>query len=550
MRYKGGSLIIKDITFWKNERPEHYDFVVNELENNRHVIVSASVKVGKQQLVYVSATLSKSVISKNDGTEKYRHVFLSNYARNDCVEQKNELLKYGIESFFGKDLSKSINVINNHLKDNNVERLYVHIDESDYGTGKGQSFDNVFKFIGQEINTAKLYTRLYSATNEEACYSNFKEKYNIPHVSFKDPDYFYGPDDFISENKVIEAEQFWDVEKNDFSMQGNQAIQNWLTFKSNKYFSVLRVNNKIGKTGSKIKPLKKSSLTYDYIKNNKTFEDKLNSLGIKLKFIDDKSNSFYWGKEDDIDGGWKDLLSILKDPTRKFNKCLLVINQMCSRSTEVGFHPLIAFWHDFRKKSSYATQHQALMRVSHYPYKINEIFPEETDITVYGHINTFKLAAKLIDVEEYCSKENGYRQLSTRIDSGKEYEYQREIIICDSYDECKDKMKEKYPYSTGQTIQNISEVGIKSVKQKLNDYVSSYILNLGKMSGTEIRGYYVDEKSQYITDPDLKKKCDQSWEKLKKEHPEYIGKYIFVYEDVTKKIPISSKTKKSMYQLN
>jgi len=103
----------------------------------------------------------------------------------------------------------------------------------------------------------------------------------------------------------------------------------------------------------------------------------------------DSSNKFDWMDQ------YKTLLAYYK--THEV-RTLLVINQTCTRSTELGFHKYLAFLHDHRpNESNYSTLAQAYLRVAHY-------HPEGHQIYVYAQKEIFELAAGLITKEEFSGK--------------------------------------------------------------------------------------------------------------------------------------------------
>jgi hypothetical protein len=79
---------------------------------------------------------------------------------------------------------------------------------------------------------------------------------------------------------------------------------------------------------------------------------------------------------------------------------------------------LISFWHDFRSQQTpYSTCAQAMFRVNHYDYDPNPGYwnNPEVKIKIYGCVDTFRLAAKQINADEY--RNNCGRHLSMRIES-------------------------------------------------------------------------------------------------------------------------------------
>ena len=94
-------------------------------------------------------------------------------------------------------------------------------------------------------------------------------------------------------------------------------------------------------------------------------------------------------------------------------RILILINQTCTRSTELGFHEILGIWHDgVRNEAPYNTLAQSQQRVNHY---YNGKF--ENYIHVYGSKAVWELAAGRISYSEFIAKTN--RKISSRINSTK-----------------------------------------------------------------------------------------------------------------------------------
>jgi hypothetical protein len=89
---------------------------------------------------------------------------------------------------------------------------------------------------------------------------------------------------------------------------------------------------------------------------------------------------------------------------------IVVIDQTCSRSTELACHNRLFALHDFRNKVTFSTSSQALERVNHYDTRYGGFQP----IRVYGHKKTFELSARRINYETYLNSEWIKKKLDVR----------------------------------------------------------------------------------------------------------------------------------------
>lgn len=374
---------VESVKWFESNRPEHYAFVQEmdsySAKGAKHFIISAGVKVGKLQLILIQARRSESTPMKT------KHVFLSNFKRKDCKPQGAKLNAYGVETFFAGDMKKSVSFIKGVIKSG--VSVVAHVDESDYGTGENQKMSEVFSAIREIKDGVSL--RLYSASNQEAIYSEFASECQL--LVMPDPISFYGPDDYIDDGLIQEAEPFWDEKNKSLTKQGKHLVKEWA--KSDKKFSVLRIVSSRGKD--------KNAVTYKKLENGQSFWNVLHCNGIRPVFID-ADRPLYWGKSEERMVGdpmsWEEFAQV---PASK-EKILFVVNQTCVRSTEVGFHPMIHFWHDHRNTAAYNTVMQAQLRVVHYPYTANEYWPDPSvKINVYGCYASFLFAAGRIDAEKF-----------------------------------------------------------------------------------------------------------------------------------------------------
>lgn len=369
------------VSDFSKDFPKQYAFAQNIFytlfHDNLHAVVEAPVKSGKRIMV-LSLNQYTNTLALHGGLEESpAHVYLTALNRKDTEPQIKELESFGITCLkvFSKTSAREACLELKKLSRSN-KSVVVHFDESDYGTDVKQILSDVWS-LGHELG---CFFVCYSATNEEAQFSlefgpRSKYLYFQPHENY------CGAAFFLDTGCVQESTPFW--EDGEPTEQAVEAMSYFA--ESGKPISVLRA------LGS-----------YDELKNSKEF---LSFLGKNYKvepiFIDG-SNPFIWEE---------DYKTLLMKSGMYGVRYLLVINQTCTRSTELKFHEHIAFWHDHRGPSAaYNTCHQAFLRVAH--YKKDQCPGHQ--IKIYAVPEVFQLAAKRISAEEF-TKLTG-RSLSGRMD--------------------------------------------------------------------------------------------------------------------------------------
>lgn len=393
----------KSVKWYEENREKLCNFSKYEIEPVKNCIVPAPVKSGKKEMVLYQARRSDA------SPVGEKHMLLTNFVAKDCKEQKRELEDNGVQCFYGNELKESKSKkgekkdgfkkrVEERLKNN--ELVTIHIDESDYGTGNTQQLLPTFEYIKEIATHPNIKIRLYSATNHESIYSDFSELCEVK--EYTPPENFHGPLYYLNRGLVTEAEPYWNKEDNYFSNQGLQCV-NMIEESDPPAIGVLRLS--AHKNQLKFNEIKKSlSLPYE---EQHRFIREHTDRGIKILLVDGE-NPFDWGYPNG-NRQWEHY---------KNEKLLIILNQTCSRSAEVGFHPWIKFWHDFRlKTSTYTTCSQAMERVNHYKYNYLEGYWDEdsVDTRIFGCLDTFRLSAGVISVNEYI--ESCGRRLSSRVSS-------------------------------------------------------------------------------------------------------------------------------------
>lgn len=391
----------KSYKFFDENRPEHVDFV-KKYENCTRVIIDAEPKVGKRELKIIEC-LRQRISSNVD----LNFIMITSLDRKDNKEQHKEMKEYGIECFLAKQEKEFLSHIKKLYQSKN-NMIFIFLDESDYGTNCRQTMNKLFKKLcetidGLEKNNCKkkIFLRYFSGSNEEILHSNYGKSCDF--FKFPTPSFYRGAEWHLKNNLVHEADHFFVYDEDGDVIPSEQAISLLKEFtESDKPFSILRVANKNLKIGP----------DFNYIKNNKKIQDWL-FLKFNIKFVAvDQNDSMNWGWQNSSSKNWSDYYG---GPKKIF-----LINQTCTRSTELGFIPLIYFWHDFRSSQTpYNTIIQSALRVSHYPYKTNELYwntPEpHTGVHIYTSVDCIKYRAGEISLEELRRKK---RKISSRIQSG------------------------------------------------------------------------------------------------------------------------------------
>ena len=93
---------------------------------------------------------------------------------------------------------------------------------------------------------------------------------------------------------------------------------------------------------------------------------------------------------------------------------ILVVDQTCSRSTELACHDRLYATHDFRQMVTFSTSSQAMERVNHYSGRYGSF----QQIMIYGHKKTFEYSAGRITLTEYMAVEWEKRKVDARSSGG------------------------------------------------------------------------------------------------------------------------------------
>lgn len=545
--------MIHNYKWFEENRKEHVE-AVKEYENYRKVIIKAPVKSGKRELKIVEAFRTK-----HPSSTETNYIYISSLDRRDNKEQHDEMETYGIKCFVSKNIKETLFKVC-RLISQNENKIVIFVDESDYGTSSNQKmaqfFEELCKIVEKENNQERFYLRYFSATNKEIELSEYGELCHV--YNFIPPKTYKGADFFLKNNLVHEAEPFfiYDDYKNPImSKQGLKLIEEFRN--SDKAFSILRITNK------------NSDLpTYTEIAENSYLREFIfEKFNIKLIEVDQNS-TMGWGKPSSSSKNWSDYFS-------KELKKIFIINQTCTRSTELGFIPQIYFWHEYRApETPFNTIIQSSMRVCHYPYEKNEKYWNEespdTRVNIYTSLNCIKLYAGTMCEEDFVRNEK--RPLSSRISSSTYFVATEEMIknrriefikipqkILNSIDYSKSdlKNKKKYPEINQWGMQ---QKKIKEHRKQYQHYSSDKSFFIRTMSANSIAN--ISQAYLKMTHHSILAPCFidgpnpsfiEDFNKLIKKYPNCQNKIALVHlskEEIKarKEFKVQSRTKKSMYQ--
>lgn len=372
--------------------PLAYDFVAKKLIPAellwQFIIVMAPVKSGKRIIKIIRAIMDQDGMSGK--LTKAIHIYLTALNRKDIRPQLEEMERFGICCVVATNpLYEGImNIIEKYEKD--FDEIIIHFDESDYGTAINETIAKTgfFESIGQH---PKIKLILYSATNEEALYSNLSKKACI--LSFDPGPYYRGAKWSLKRGLVFEATPFWDADKKELTPQAKQILEDF----SNQPKPIGQVRL----AANKIYPL-----VANRGPQSKEFRDILRAYNIIPKFIDQHTD-FNWGTEADGTAS-SDWLPYADAATLK---CLFIVNQTCTRSTEMAFHKHLYFMHDYTNgETCYNTIAQRDLRGSHFirPEIHKEDLEKDPDfgheIKIYTKVCCIKYAGGYITAEELTTK--------------------------------------------------------------------------------------------------------------------------------------------------
>jgi hypothetical protein len=351
------------------------------------------------------------------------HAFISAFHRVADETQREELEKHNLKIFSltkKTDVDKCIAWIQIQIASG--KQVVLHIDECDFGSGSRQLLSRIYARTHNNVNVTII---MFSATPQEVLFSGEIENpdeddnhyqemmdemiHTGERIIYTPPENFCGPNRFLEAGLITEAIPFF--YKNGATLRLSEQGRSIMTdlreacaSGSGRNILILRLSySDIGSARS------------GSVKNNKAIHQFLNGIHTLAEFEDciicaDKEEKAMPG----VDGilltkiQWSN--KMFWDEKQHVKPIIVVIDQTCSRSTELACHDRLFALHDFRNKVTFSTSSQALERVNHYTDRYNGFQP----IRVYGHKKTFELSARRINYETYLNSEWVKKKLDVR----------------------------------------------------------------------------------------------------------------------------------------
>lgn len=376
--------------------------MIASLKAGNNLIVRAPVKSGKRIMAQWVSHCSRAEPSG----PFICNSFLTALKRVDSKHQLEEMRDSHLTVFeTQKDWFEQLQ---KHVEARPDNLHVFHVDESDYGTGTCQQLEKMMNLFRASGNILLV---LYSATNEEAVFSEFAQKHPSEILTYASPPEYRGAKWYLEKKLVHDATQFFDFTLGKLTEQGEECVSR---MDDRHYIGVVRLSGNVPGTKKPAYALAKAK--------NSNFQKELARRGIVAQFVDG-TNHFDWGEG----GNWMQFHGI-PELNKKSQRVIFVINQTCTRSTEVRCLPFTAFWHDFRRESAaFNTMAQAFLRVAHYEQMYQPII---IDLHLYCYEKVIKAAADVEDGKNAFKEFD--RAIAARVkQSTRGKHYRTEIIVCD-----------------------------------------------------------------------------------------------------------------------
>lgn len=501
------------------------DNIIPYLSDN-DVIAFAPPKSGKKIVAWLISLLMPEAF----------HLYITAQDKKDMGTQLESYAKFRVKAVSVTNRGKITNTLKSQLFEDlrNYEGMIIaHFDECDFGSGAEQKINN---FINNELKpqltaNSKLRYVSYSATPEEAIFS--ERPYHIAQY-IPGPNY-NGPQWFLDNSLVENPEPFFSIQNSNLviSKQAESLLNGLLS--SSKEVAVTRLTGNIDK-----KPAFKTASRH----LQAAIDKHIGSGKIKVHFYDQKK-PFDWFFNEDEFGDW---VKMQNDGL----KHLIVIANLCSRGTEVGFHPMIYAWHDYRRpveeegSTSYATLAQAAGRVFHYisdykrPERIAKFGHADTKIKLYMEKTLIELMAKMYSaptrtIAEYkeiwaeYSKNQNSRMISSRVKHSEGNDWETSPVTAILNDDGVDFVKQFIMALIKRGQKRLSG-GVGSAKgSKTIDYCEAILSNKNP-KGRNPTVFMIEEN--YINSDEYHKKDPTPTKSKTDNYVKMIGSQCLVVEDV------------------
>lgn len=372
----------------------------------RRVLIEAPVKSGKRQMCEYLAMRDQAHSSGR------AHAFISAFYRKADEMQRKELKLHNLEVFSlhtKKEVARCIKWIQDNIASG--KQVVLHIDECDFGSGNRQMLSKIYAL---SRDNERATTIMYSATPQEVLFSGEVPNPDEEELEYQEmmdemiqtgmrvvytpPATFCGPARFLDAGLVMDATPFFYKDGANsmcLSAQGRQIIADLKAScaeGNGRNILLLRLSY-----SDDDKNKKDSKAIYQFINGLYAIPE----LADCAKLVDDDKADSYSGPKcgmlfQKIDWSEKEYW----DEKQTTRPIIVVIDQRCSRSTELACHDRLFAIHDYRNKVTFSTSSQADERINHYSDRYGGEFQP---IRVYAHKKTFELSARRISYEEYLA---------------------------------------------------------------------------------------------------------------------------------------------------
>lgn len=368
-------------------------------EGCRRVLIRAPVKSGKREMVEYLAM-------RDQARNAHRvHCFITAWHRTADEEQRKELALHNVKVFSIISETKVTDCktwISAQLLAE--KEIVLHLDECDHGSGHAQMLGKIWQHVREDDRITNI---LYSATPQEVIFSGEVEDSDHEamveemfaegeRLEYTPPEGYCGPARFLREGLVHDAKPFFERTESGFALsaQGKELIAGLLkSCETTPRRNIVMLRLSYSELGGKREERKKNKAIYKFLCNLAKFPE----LADVLVVVD----------KEDVDGAhgnfsaekiqWSNQTWWRRQATGV--PMLFVVDQTCSRSTELACHDRLFAIHDYRNHLTYTVASQAQERVNHYEQRYGGF----QRIEVYGHLKTFQLSAGQIDYEKYLT---------------------------------------------------------------------------------------------------------------------------------------------------
>jgi hypothetical protein len=365
------------------KRPEQYA-VIKQITNDikalspgqgMNGVLRAPVKFGKKEAIQGLALMNKE-----------RQVYvLTNFNLIEVKIQADELRAHPFccECYFG---TKDMNDFIEKAKKNGIggipKNAIIVVDECDYGSGNRSKLTKAFRTLLEQENYVFLFVSATTSELEFIPEAQFIFKFYEPEV----PATYFGFKQFREAGLLHQAHPA--VIGGKITPHFEAVIEPW---KTEKTFAFLRLSGReyanAVKPGSPfVKFLKERNIEIIPV-NERTIFDVSPLMSIKIQInIEGKEelvpNWFSLHEERNAPRTPEEKRKLYNSPEEERLKAtrryLIIAKQKISRSTEIGFHPLIAFWHDYRKEGPNSTNHDTIIQASGRPIHYTTTYDENS----------------------------------------------------------------------------------------------------------------------------------------------------------------------------